>query len=431
MIEIVDILILFFLFTLFVSSPFGLFNSNIGNFKIQDKSNLYFNLLINLNILLLLSILPLKLSDYINYVYFILIFFFVKNYMINFKFKNLKLFYTSFIVFILIYFIISIDISNKLNLSWDTKWFWYIKSLYYFQDNTYAELSNYTFNDFHPHFGSYIWAFFKKLSINQHEYYGRLFYLFLYLISLIFISNNFFNKNLYNLIIFLLLIIISYKYYYFSGLQEVLLFSFLIIVSKLVLNYIFFRNIVYLFFIAISLNLILWIKAEGIAFLIITVLCINFIKRLDFKHRIKFNFFIIFLVIFKVLIFNIFNIKLNNQPYYFDYIMSLNFDILAYKIVNILSYLAYYSLTNIIFFILPIVFLLRFKKMKLNEFDKFNFLFYVLNILFIFSAYLFRDMEVVYSLKTTIDRLIFTSSGFYLLYIINYFKKISFRLYKF
>ena len=427
MIEIIDILLLFLIFILFVSSPLNIYNLNIGNRKIQNKLNIYFNLLINLNILLYLSILPLKLSEYINLIYILLILLFFKNYLINFKKDNIKTSYPYLSIFLIIFFILAIDISNKLNLSWDSKWFWYIKSLYFFQDNTYKELSDYTFNDFHPHLGSYIWAFFRKISFNQYEYFGRLFYLFIYLGSLILISCNFFKKNIYNFIIFILLIIINYKYYYFTGLQEVILFSFLVIISKLVYDYIYNRNISYLLFIALSLNIILWTKAEGIAFFFITIICINFIKKIEISHRIKFNFFVLSLLILKIIIFKIFEIKLNNQPYYLDYILSLNLDLLLFKIFNISAYLFYYSLTNIIFILFPLIVLVKYKKTFNDEFQKFNFIFYILNISFIFSAYLFRDMEIVYSLKTTIDRIIFASSGFYLLYIIHQIKNLSFK----
>jgi len=427
MIEIIDILLLFLIFILFVSSPLNIYNLNIGNRKIQNKLNIYFNLLINLNILLYLSILPFKLSEYINFIYILLILLFFKNYLINFKKDNVRTSFSFLSIFFIIFFILAVDISNKLNLSWDSKWFWYIKSLYFFQDNTYKELSNYTYNDFHPHFGSYIWAFFRKISFNQYEYFGRLFYLFIYLGSLILISCNFFKKNIYNFIIFILLIIINYKYYYFTGLQEVILFSFLVIISKLVYDYIYNRNISYLLFIALSLNIILWTKAEGIAFFFITIICINFIKKIEISHRIKFNFFVLSLLILKIIIFKIFEIKLNNQPYYLDYILSLNLDLLLFKIFNISAYLFYYSLTNIIFILFPLIVLVKYKKTFNDEFQKFNFIFYILNISFIFSAYLFRDMEIVYSLKTTIDRIIFASSGFYLLYIIHQIKNLSFK----
>ena len=60
-----------------------------------------------------------------------------------------------------------------------------------------------------------------------------------------------------------------------------------------------------------------------------------------------------------------------------------------------------------------------------EEYYKIIFIFFLLNICFIYSAYIIRDQEIIYSLKTTIDRLVFTSSGFYLFFIGLYLKKLS------
>jgi hypothetical protein len=46
-------------------------------------------------------------------------------------------------------------------------------------------------------------------------------------------------------------------------------------------------------------------------------------------------------------------------------------------------------------------------------------IFAILNILFIFLAYLTREIEILYSIKTTMERLVFTSSGFYLFLILS------------
>ena len=50
-------------------------------------------------------------------------------------------------------------------------------------------------------------------------------------------------------------------------------------------------------------------------------------------------------------------------------------------------------------------------------------IYFILNTLFIYSAYLIRDIEVVYSLRTTLERVIFTSSGFYVYLIIIFVNK--------
>ena len=48
--------------------------------------------------------------------------------------------------------------------------------------------------------------------------------------------------------------------------------------------------------------------------------------------------------------------------------------------------------------------------------------YFVLNLCFIFCAYILRDMEIEYSVKTTMERVIFTSSGFFVFLVINFIK---------
>ena len=43
---------------------------------------------------------------------------------------------------------------------------------------------------------------------------------------------------------------------------------------------------------------------------------------------------------------------------------------------------------------------------------------------------MFREMEIVYSLRTTMDRIIFTSSGLYIFYFVNFLEiKIILKIY--
>ncbi len=428
MIELLEITKLFLIFSLLLISPFNFYKKEILGINFDQSSLIALNLIFNLNILLFFSLIPLKLSDYSIFFILYLLIFFIKNYFFErniLKFNNEN--YLTIFIFFIIFFILSIDIANKLNLGWDAKWFWLIKSLYYSQDNTFKELTEYIYNDYHPHLGSYIWAFFSNLTILNFEYFGRIFYLFLFIFVLFFITKKIFQNDYKSSLISTILIIILYKYKYFSGLQEILIFSILIIISKLIYDYILNRNLKELFIIFLSLNLILWIKAEGIAYFFIVVICINFIKKLNLNHRIVFNAACFFIIIFKILIYNFFEINLNNQPYYLDYLKNLNFEILINQFFNILIYLFYYSFDNIIFFISFIILLLLNKNILQNEYYKNISMCFVLNICFIFSAYIFRDMELVHSIRTTMDRIVFSSSGFYLFFIILYIKKLSSR----
>tara|TARA_B100000900_G_scaffold279524_1_gene239105 strand:+ start:56 stop:616 length:561 start_codon:yes stop_codon:yes gene_type:complete len=177
------------------------------------------------------------------------------------------------------------------------------------------------------------------------------------------------------------------------------------------------------------MNLILWIKAEGIAYFMIILVGLNFIKNFDFEKRLLLIFSSLILILFKTLIYKYFQISLNDQPYFVEYILKLDVQTIIFKLKNIIIYGTFYSLKNIIFSIVPIIFFSNYKILFKDEFNKIMFIIFMLNIGFIVSAYMFREMEIIYSLRTTMDRIIFTSSGLYIFYLINflnsknYFKK--------
>ena len=418
--EIIDIIYVFLIFCLFCLSPLNILQAKIINFDSVRKNNFYYNLIINLNILLLFSLSPLKLTEYSLPILITLLLFCIKNYFFLLKdFKNSS---SNIIFFILVFFILSVQVSSELNLGWDAKWFWYIKSLYYTQNQTFNELSNYVYNDYHPHFGSFLWSFFRELSIDQYEYFGRLFYVFFYTVSIFFITNDIFKNKIKNKIAFLLIIFVTQKYIYFSGLQEILIFSILVFMSKFFYHFIHEKKSFYLFFIFLCMNLLIWIKAEGIAYAFIFFISLNFVTKLNLKQRIFINTSFLFIIFFKILIYKFFQIKINDQPYYFEYIINLDLETLFYKFKNILLYLSYYSYKNIILMLVPIIIIINYKKILQDEYFKLMLLISLMNLTFILSAYIFRDMDVVFSLKTTIDRIVFSSSGFYLLFIINRLK---------
>ena len=171
------------------------------------------------------------------------------------------------------------------------------------------------------------------------------------------------------------------------------------------------------------MNLILWIKAEGIAYFMIILLGLNFIKKFEFEKRLLLVFLSLSLVLFKTLVYKYFQISLNAQPYFIEYILNLDLQTIFFKLKNIIIYGTFYSLKNIIFLVAPIIFLINYKKLFKDEFNKIIFILFLLNIGFIISAYMFREMEIVYSLRTTMDRIIFTSSGIYMFYFVNFLNK--------
>tara|TARA_B100001057_G_scaffold145495_1_gene145480 strand:- start:1328 stop:2617 length:1290 start_codon:yes stop_codon:yes gene_type:complete len=416
--EIISITLSFLIFFIFLYAPL-----NINKSKIFELGSTHqigtANLIINLNFLIIVSLLPFKLNSYLPFYFTALLLISIFNFLKKekiFKFDKLI-----FGIFFILFFIISLDIATKLNLGWDAKWFWYIKSLYYFQNYNFSYLSQYEFNSFHPHFGSYLWAFFRELSLNKFEYSGRIFYAFLYLSSLLFLIDKFEKNKIQNFIIFFLLLLITYNYKFFSGLQEILIFSVLAITTKLIYEYINQKKNSYLLLIILCMNLILWIKAEGIAYFMIILVAVNFIKNFRFEKRLLLIFSCFGLILFKTLIYKYFQISLNDQPYFIEYIFNLDFQTVLFKLKNIIIYGAFYSLKNIIFMVVPVIFFINYKILLKNEFNRIIFILFLLNIGFIISAYMFREMEIVYSLRTTMDRIIFTSSGIYVFYLINFF----------
>ena len=421
--EIISICLSFLIFCIFLYAPLNINRSKIFNFGSTHQIGVA-NLIINLNFLVLISLLPFKLSSYLSFYFTCLLLISIFNLFKKKKaFKFNKLIYS---LFFILFFIISLDIASRLNLGWDAKWFWYIKSLYFFQNYDFSNLSQYEFNSFHPHFGSYLWAFFRELSLNKFEYSGRIFYAFLYLSSLFFLIDKFEKNKIQNFIIIFLLLFVTYNYKLFSGLQEILIFSILLIITKLIYEFINQKKNSYLLFIILSMNLVLWIKAEGIAYFMIILIALNLIKNFTFEKRLLLIASSFGLILFKTLIYKHFQISLNDQPYFIEYIINLDFQTIIFKLKNIIIYGIFYSLKNIIFFIVPIIFLINHRVLFKDEFNKIIFILFLLNIGFIVCAYMFREMEIVYSLRTTMDRIIFTSSGLYIFYFVNFLRNTNY-----
>ena len=245
------------------------------------------------------------------------------------------------------------------------------------------------------------------------EYFGRLFYVFIFCFSLISIifSNN--KKNYFKIIFFLVTLILIYNYERFSGLQDVLIFSLLIISSKLLYE-ISHKNLYNFFGLFLVTNLLLWIKSEGLVFtgILLTILALN--SKVTLQKKIFVMIYAIVIILFKKVVYIYFDFDTVAQPHYnLDFIFSLNFMDLLNRIGNIIIYISYYGLTNILFFLgILTLFFLNFKNIEKINIKMFNY-YFLLNLSFIFCAYIFREMEIVYALRTTMERIVFISSGYY------------------
>ncbi len=420
MIEILQIIFFSLAFILLLFLPFNVFSrvNLFNNIDIVEKTSL--NLAINLNILLLLSFLPLSIQSIQMFTITIYLLIFILSYRKNIDliFGFLKSFFPLFVIF----FLLAIHISSEIYLGWDAKGFYYIKSLFFYEEKTIFDLSNFEDSAWHPHFGSYLWSFFWILSFVDYEYFGRLFYLFLFCYS-IFVISKISKKNSINNIIFLILIFLSYEYEFFSGLQEILIFSFLILISKyffLISNKNNNNEILFLSLIFLFSNLLIWIKSEGIVYFSILLLLLITQNQISIKKRLIVTLFFIIFYFLKIIIFDISNLSNDQNVFYnLEYILNLDFNIILYKLTNIFVWFFYYLSINVFFTIFII--LIFYEKFFVKKEDKINiiyfrtlmiYLFFI--IIFIIFAYIFRDMEIEYAIRTTMDRLIMTASGFFI-----------------
>ena len=429
MIESFQIIIGFFCFAILTIVPFNIFNSKKifqTNYNILDLAS--FNLITNCTVLFFFSILPITLKDYNLFYYIVLVAIFFYSYVLKFKnISNFKDYYLQLIIFFLVFFIVSIDVASKLYLGWDAKYFYYIKALFFVEGQNFYDLNKFE-NIYHPHLGSFLWAFYWELLPSKLEYTGRLFYVFITCFSIFYVCHKDLKYSLISNIIFISLMLLFYKYERFSGLQEILIFSFLVIASKFYSKILNINNKYFIIFSILLCNLILWSKAEGIIYTIIMIMLLNLNNKIFFKEKIYINLSFLFIFFLKYSIYEISNnvmLEKTGHPYSINYFLDLNYHFIIYKLKFIIPYLAYYVLNNVFFISgILILLILNFQKKKDVYIKIINF-YFIFNIMFIISAYLFRDMEIEYSIRTTMERIIFTSSGFYVLLIINYFKSLN------
>jgi len=113
--------------------------------------------------------------------------------------------------------------------------------------------------------------------------------------------------------------------------------------------------------------------------------------------------------------------NINGQPFYsLDYIMTLDLMTILYKLKVLISYLIYYGINNFFFIIGFIVLVYLNAQLKFDNYLKTINYYFALTFLFILVAYLFRNIEIEYFVRTTLERVVFITSGFYVFIIINF-----------
>ncbi len=424
MIEIINIilfplaLIIFFqnhLFAKLLKKRFGKENSHFDYYIL--------NLFIILNLILLVSLFnfDIEFTIIIISIYFILVNIF------NFNFKIISKFIFSLLILIIIFQVLSIYIVANPDLGWDGKFHWYKKALNFYQNMGFENLSNLPKYEY-PHFGVYLWAFFWSINPLNFEYFGRLFYLFLYLLSIFSIVDLLNNKNL-KLILFITLSLITFNFNHFTGNQDILVFSFVIFLSRY-LYLIYEKKEQTLFnlilFILIN-NIILWIKYECIVYVILSysMLLIYKLFKKDYKYFLLIFFSFLFTLIFKLSISQFYQINLNASFQFsgeYDLFKLFDINLFFYKFYIIFKYYFFSLFKNPVILIGYIsLALILLQKIKISLTNVFLFILFNLSSFLIFYII---QIDFEWHVAYGIDRHILQYSGFSILFLVVFFNKI-------
>ena len=426
MTELINILSYTILLSLLLFMPF--FKKKffvIKKITLDEYDLSVLNILFLTNLFLIFSIFNFTISQ-ITSIFYSIIFIFLIYLFSNFKKllfpKNIIYFFIFYSIILLIF---SIDLSKNLFLYWDAQKIWLPKAISFYNDGLIVDLKNTAYSHY-SFLGSLLWAFFWKISGSGYEYFGRIFFLAIYLFAILnLLSLISVNKNI-KIISFLILTLITYDYWLFRGTQEILVFSFLLILSKYLFNlFMEDKNVsINLLNIFLCLNLIIWTKNEGIvlSLIILFILIIFFKETTKFKLILTTILFSMILVRFLIFKFNGLDLELS-KDFEFSNMPSIFFNNLT--IINLTIILKYviFSLFKFPHIVLSMLFALAIAFDK-RLFKKFIFLYVylILSIFLIFLIYLSSPHDLDFMVSTGSMRLMLEFSAPNILFIIIFFK---------
>jgi hypothetical protein len=386
------------------------------------------NIIIFLNISIIISIFSIN-SNYFFYIYLLLICLmliknFTKKIIFNFNITNM--------IILLVIFILSLDLAYTLLFGWDVQWFWYLKTLNFYQDQNFLNLNKLPVADY-PHLGPYIWAFFWKFPFGNYEYLGRIIYIFFYVLAIFSFSETLKINNQLKYIFSLIIILGTYKYDLFNGDSDTLIFIFLLFAAKFI-NYLYqpenknnqFQLILLLLGIA---NILFWIKHEAIFFIIFLISSIIiFNKLISKKNKLILIISCFFLILFKFFILKYLNAPVASGQWY-DLNHTIYFDIeeFYFRTKKILFYIFVYLIQSPIYLLTLPLMIVSIKLIKNNSLNKSILFFTLIFFSFTFFAYFFKHKEIEFQIRNSMTEFLYSVSGLYLLvfsnFINNYFLK--------
>jgi len=422
MIEIVAIFFTALSLIIFSNFPFSFyaFKNKYAYYNLSYSDSLLLNIIINCNFLLLFSFFKVNL----NYLFALIMFS-----SLTLVAKNYKSYYLLFkqniylvIFFTSIFYAMSAHIAQKAYLDWDGLAHWIYKTQVFFQGGEYKNLENVPFN-WYPHLGPYLWAFFWKNSYLQHEYLGRIFYIFIFLISIFSLASKLSQKfrQIEKFIIVLSIGYLSTNFYLFGGYQEYLIFFSFFCFSRFMFHFSDNENIYknsYIPEIALIgvANFLLWTKQEGFFYYIIISIIFLLHGKRNFLQ--KFLYFFLFLV-FVFLFISIKNyyfggLYFNENVINNELAKNLNFIYLFTKIILISKYMLISFIKYPIWIVIFLSFFILTFKSNFFVKNKFFYTFLFLSLSFVTAIFLQTGESLSYLLPLTLNRLIFAISGFFI-----------------
>tara|TARA_B100000787_G_C16177945_1_gene290097 strand:+ start:243 stop:1565 length:1323 start_codon:yes stop_codon:yes gene_type:complete len=433
MIEIIGILIQLIIFLVIFSFPFtpkllnnsfGLKNNTLNYIDAHAVNIIFFILLatifsftnFDLKILFKLHIITGLIFLIIN----------IKKIKLNIDKSKLFNFLIFSIVVISVFFVLALN----LKLEWDGH-HWIEKTVIFFNGLSIQELKNVRIHPMYPHTGSYIWAYFWKNSLLELEYVGRYFQVYFYILSIFLCVNLLKTKDDISKILFILfLLLITFEPYLLAGYQEYLIFSSLIVASRFIalLNFNNQKDYKLILLVISILYTLCWFKDEGIIYYIVfSVLLILFLNY-SLKKKLLLLIFITSLLVLQYYL-QKYLIGIYDFPQVtpindvFKDIM--NIDILltkTYKIIlhTLISFIKYPMWLIVLVSFLIIILISK----KIDKIFTYYSCCLILNMGFIFAIFFsFKTFDLM--LKVSLDRLLFQTSGFYIIFLFIFLNKMK------
>jgi hypothetical protein len=410
--ELSSIIFLTTIFYLFIILPKFNFYQKEKLFLKDIHLYLINNLIIFLCLINLFSILRLDLN--------IVIFFFILLILINLinKFDNYYLFFKNNIkkllfIFFLV-FLFNLQLSSNLELGFDGQAIWYEKTYFIFKG---LDPINATMNEY-PFFGSYLWAYFWKLSTLDFEHYGRFSYILVFLITIVSIFLIYSEKNNIGNYLFLSLIVffIFENNFIFNGYQDILVFTLLLIFMHYFISFHKNKLTIDLVFLYLTSFILSWTKNEANIYCCVLLFVLGLIQK-D-KNFLLLNLLVVFLIfIHKMLIYKYyFQIDMGLQPgnYSIKSILSYEFEgkILLYILF---SFIKVFFKNIIIIIMMPLIIFYLMNKKIFSEKQRKTIFTCMLSFSFLIcvmiSFYIFTSMPLKWHLSTSLERLIFQVSS--------------------